>query len=101
VLAVVTRKAVDDYFHQSRLTNSQRNLLVESNIEQFGRVISTKYAANDLGTYHGTGGQSFAIVTVTEADIRNSGEVLNDSVLEFAKRAGFAAPDGRVFTSQT
>jgi hypothetical protein len=102
VLAVVTRAAVDDHFRKRDLTLSQRNLLVDSNTDQFGRIISEKYKANHFGTHHHKlSGQSFAIVTITEPDIRNSGEVLSASVLAIAKQAGFAAPNGSVASSRT
>jgi hypothetical protein len=90
VLAVVTRTALDDYFPKRRLTNSQRNLLVDRHIEQFERIVTAKYEASAIERYKSPiTGQTFPLVVVTAADLAQSSAALSDSVLDIAAAAGF------------
>lgn len=93
VLAVVAREALDDAFPDRRLTREQRNLLASRNLDALTRLIDRKYKSGAIETF-GRLGKAYPLVIVTSSDIRNSGEMLSDRVLDLA--AGFAGQDGRV-----
>ncbi|HEY2484798.1 MAG TPA: hypothetical protein VGI36_06595 [Candidatus Binataceae bacterium] len=43
VLVFISREAIDDYFRRTKLTPSQRNLLMARNLDNLIPVITAKY----------------------------------------------------------
>jgi hypothetical protein len=81
ILGFVLRTALDDYFEKRGLTQDQRGLLVEANIEALGKIMDKKYSQETPVNYvrHGS---TFPRVEISLDDLRLSGERLSASVLE-------------------
>ena len=82
VLAFISRTAFADYFHlppstRSRVSPSleQCNLLVESNLETFKRLITAKFERGERDVYDQYG-QSYPRVDMTLDDMQRCGEKL-------------------------
>jgi len=89
VLVFISREAIDDYFVRTKLTRSQRNLLIDRNLENLIAVIVAKYERGEVGEYVGFGGQRFPQIDLSLADLEQAPEKLTDTVLDMAARAGF------------
>lgn len=89
VLVFISREAIDDYFHRTALTASERNLLIARNLQSLIPVIIDKYERGEIVTYIGFGGQQFPQVNLSLADLEQAPDQLTDSVLDIAARAGF------------
>jgi hypothetical protein len=83
VLAFISREALSDHFHRTGLRGPDLSLLVDRNIEAFGRIISDKYERGDHRPYS-RAGSTLRRVDITLDDIEASGEELTDSVLDMA-----------------
>jgi hypothetical protein len=89
VLAYVSRQALMDHFRvpgDRRITLAQWNLVVDSNLDVFKRIIEAKYMRGDQGTYEAHG-QTYPKVVVTLEDMERSGEAFTMEVLN--AQAGF------------
>ena len=84
VLAVITRKSLDDLFGLRRATPKERSALVDgNNLLAFGRIISAKYKAGKVGC-HPVYGTMLPLVTVTLDDIKASGERFTEATSQTA-----------------
>jgi len=93
VLAFIPRIHLEDHFRRDRLTGKQSNLVVDRNLEAFGRIISAKYERGEYRPYSRFG-STLPRVDIDLGDIQMSGEELTDSVLDLA--AGWMSADGRL-----
>jgi len=89
VLVFISREAIDDYFRRTKLTPSQRNLLIDRNLENLIPVIIAKYERDEVDEYVGFGGQRFPQIDLSLADLEQAPEKLTDTVLDMAALAGF------------
>jgi hypothetical protein len=77
VLIVVARNAVEDHFRRRSLSPKETNLLVDRNLQVFGRIAAVKFERGDYRALAHAG----AIVPCIElalADIEASGEMMSD-----------------------
>ena len=81
MLAFNSRRALDDHFQRPGLKGKAANLVVDRNIEAFGRIINDKYERGEHRPYPRSG-STLRRVDVEAADIKSSGEKLSDSVLD-------------------
>ncbi|MFZ0847118.1 MAG: hypothetical protein WAM62_15135 [Pseudolabrys sp.] len=84
VLSYVAREALEDYFRiagEDRRTLRQWNLVVERNLEAFGRIITKKYERDEWAV-HNAHGQSYPRITITLQDMQDCGEKFSDDVLK-------------------
>jgi hypothetical protein len=93
VLAFIPRIHLEDHFRRNRLTGKQANLVVDRNLEAFGRIISAKYERGEYRPYSRFG-STLPRVDINLDDIQMSREELTDAVLDLA--AGWMSADGRL-----
>ena len=100
VLALISRTAFADYFHlppstRSRVSPSlqQCNLLVESNLEAFKRIITAKFERGERGVQDQYG-QSYPRVHVTLDDMQRCGEKLAAASFSRSRRWRLPFADG-------
>ena len=89
ILTYVSRQALMDHFRipgDSGITLAQWNLVVDRNLAAFSRIIEAKYERDDWDV-HSAYGQSYPRLTVTQEDMRRSGEQFTIEVLKLG--AGF------------
>ena len=81
MLAFNSRRALDDHLQRPGLKGKAANLLVDRNIEAFGRIINEK---NERGEHrpYARCGSTLCRVDVEADDIKTSGEEPSDSVLD-------------------
>ena len=81
VLVFIPVIHLDDYFKSKHLTGKQANLIAESNIKALSSIASAKFERGEIRPYSRFGA-TLPSVRITLEDILESGEVLNDSILE-------------------
>ena len=82
VLAFVSRTALADYFRLPKRPSMQEsNLLVDRNLDAFGRIVRAKYDTGERSIYDAYG-QSIPRVDVTLEDMQHSGEEFAADVLK-------------------
>jgi len=91
VLAVVQRTALDDYFAWTGRSARDANLVTDSNLASFEKIISTKYLVGDYG-YYEKYGRVYRLLTVNEQDMHRSGLEFTDRILAVAEPSGWADP---------
>ena len=77
----VTHDAIDACFSERRLTNEQRNLLVERNKKLLGGVIAEMYAAGEHVPWQRSG-RTLPLILVMPEDLRHNGIALSKFVLD-------------------
>ena len=92
VLSFIPRIALEDYLCCERLTGKQANILVQSNLELFSEIVSTKYERGEFRPYSRFG-STLPRVDLGLSDIKSSGKKLITDILR--SNSGWASPDGR------
>lgn len=96
VLAFIPTEHLDDHFRlAAHLSGKEANLLVDSNLDAFARIISAKYERGEQRPYSRFG-STLPSVHITLEDIETSGEKLTDSVLNLQGK--WVSPNGRTFS---
>lgn len=95
VLVVLDRITLDDLFPARSLTRAQRILLADRHVDALARIASAKFSADEWEIFTGYG-STLALIRITLADIKRSGETITATVLDMADRAGFANQNGKV-----
>jgi hypothetical protein len=77
ILIVVAKSIVEDHFNRRALTAKEANLIVDRNLQSFGRIAAAKYEGGDyrLLAY---GGAIIPCIELVFADIEASGEMMSD-----------------------
>jgi hypothetical protein len=81
VLAFISRRTLEDYFHRDNVTGKSANLVVDRNLDAFARIISGKYERGQHRPY-ARAGSTLRRLDITLEDIEVSGETLTDGVLD-------------------
>jgi hypothetical protein len=92
VLAFIPTVHLDDHFRRRHLSGKQANLLVDSNLEAFARIISAKYERGEHRPYSRFG-STLPRVDITLEDLDASAEKFRADVLNMTPM--WVGPDGR------
>jgi hypothetical protein len=84
--AFVSHDAIDACFPERRLTNAERNLLVERNKKLIGRVIAELYAAGEHVQWKRSG-ETRPLVVVTPEDLHHKGVSVSKFVLDISGKS--------------
>lgn len=76
ILGLVARARLEDHFRR-KMTTKEANLLVDRNIEAFGRIVAAKYERGDCRST-ARAGAVVPCVEITLADIEASGEMMSE-----------------------
>src|SRR5215469_8453293 len=84
--AFVSHDAIDACFPERRLTNEERNLLVERNRTLIGRIIAELYVAGEHVPWRRSG-ETRPLVVVTPEDLHHKGVSVSKFVLDVGSKS--------------
>ena len=84
--AFVSHDAIDACFPERRLTNEERNLLVERNRTLIGRIIAELYVAGEHMPWKRSG-ETRPLVVVTPDDLHHKGVSASKFVLDISGKS--------------
>jgi hypothetical protein len=84
--AFISHEAIDACFPERRLTNDERNRLVERNCALIGRIIAELYVAGEHVPWRRSG-ETRPLVVVTPEDLHHKGVSVSKFVLDISGKS--------------